>query len=65
MLLPVEDAMKKGYTKVSIRTVGTDVVVLAVAAADILSIDQMWVVFGTGKSFRFLAAHEMAQELGV
>ena len=64
MLLPVQDAMKQGYTKVSIRTVDTDVVVLAVAAAEPLSIDQLWVAFGTGKSFRFLAAHEMAQELG-
>ena len=24
----------------------------------------MWVSFGTGKAFRFLAAHEMAQALG-
>ena len=56
--------MKQGYTKVSIRTVDTDVVVLAVAAAERLSIDQLWVAFGTGKSFRFLAAHEMAQALG-
>ena len=64
MLLHVEDAMKQGYTKVSIRTVDTDVVVLAMAAAERLSIDQMWVAFGTGKGFWFLAAHEMAQALG-
>ena len=64
MLLHVEDATKQGYTKVSIRTVDTDVVVLAVAAAERLSIDELWVAFGTGKSFRFLAAHEMAQALG-
>ena len=63
-LLHVEDATKQGYTKVSIRTVDTDVVVLAVAAAERLSIDELWVAFGTGKSFRFLAAHEMAQALG-
>ena len=56
--------MKQGYTKVSIRIVDTVVVVLAVAAAERLSIDQLWVAFSTGKSFRFLAAHEMAQALG-
>ena len=56
--------MKQGYIKVSIRTVDTDVVVLAVTAAERLSIDELWVAFGTGKSFRFLAAHEMAQALG-
>ena len=64
MLLHVEDRMKQGYTKVSIRTVDTDVVVLALAAAERLGIDELWVAFGTGKSFRLLAAHEMAQALG-
>ena len=58
MLLHVEDAVKQGYTKVSIRTVDTDVVVLPVEAAESLSIDELWVAFGTGKSF--LEAHEMA-----
>ena len=61
MLLHVEDATKQGYTKVSIRIVDTGVVVLAVAAAERLSIVELWVAFGTGKSFRFL---EMAQALG-
>ena len=60
MLLHVEDAVNQGYTHVSIRTVGT----LAVAAAERLRIDQLWVAFGTGKSCRFLAAHEMEQALG-
>ena len=64
MLLHVEDATKQGYTNVSIRTVDTVVVVLALAAAQRLSIDELWVAFGTGKSFRFLAAHEMAQASG-
>ena len=26
--------------------------------------DEVWVSFGTGKVFRFLAAHEMARSLG-
>ena len=64
MLLHVEDATKQGYTTVSIRTVDTDVIVLAVAAAERFSIDELWVAFGTGKSFRFLAVHDMAQALG-
>lgn len=64
MLLHVEDAVRQGYRKVSIRTVDTDVVVLAVTAAGRLDIDELWVAFGTGKNFRFLAAHEMAVALG-
>ena len=64
MLLHAEDAVRQGYSKVSIRTVDTDVVVLAVTAAGRLDIDELWVAFGTGKNFRFLAAHEMAVALG-
>ena len=35
MLLYVEDAVRQGYSKVSIRTVDTDVVVLAVTELDV------------------------------
>ena len=64
MLLHVEDAVKQEYTKVSVRTVDTDVVVLAVTAAQRLNLDQLWVAFATGRSFRLLAAHEIAKTLG-
>ncbi len=47
MLLHVEDAMKQGYAKVSIRTVDTDVVVLALAGAECLRRDELWVAFGS------------------
>ena len=55
--------MKEGYTKASLRTVDT-VLVLAVTAAQRLSITELWVTFGTGRGFRHLAAHEMAKILG-
>ncbi len=55
MLFHAYDAAKQGYTKASIRIVDTGVVVLAVAAAERLSIVELWVAFGTGKSFLFLA----------
>ncbi|KAJ8394095.1 hypothetical protein AAFF_G00049000 [Aldrovandia affinis] len=63
ILLHVQDAVRQGYTKVSIRTVD-NVVILAVAAAGRLDIDELWVAFATGKNFRYLAAHEMAVALG-
>ena len=56
--------MKQGYNKVSIRTVDTDVVVLAVASAQRLNIAELWIAFGAGKKFRYLPAHEMADALG-
>ena len=64
LLLHVKDAVNQGFTKVSIRTVDTDVVVLAVTAAEQLNMDELWVAFGSGKAFRFIAAHEIAQTLG-
>ena len=64
ILLHLEDAVKQGYNKVSIRTVDTDVVVLAVASAHRLNIAELWIAFGAGKKFRYLPAHEMADALG-
>jgi len=52
------------HTKVSIRTVDTDVVIFALTAAGCLDIDKLWVAFATGKNFRYLAAHEMAVAMG-
>ena len=48
----------------SIRTVDTDVLVLAVTTAQRLDIAELWVAFGTGKSVCYLAAHEMVKALG-
>jgi len=47
ILIHVEDAVKQGNTKVTIRTVDTDVVVLAVTSAQHLNIPGLWVAFGT------------------
>ena len=48
-----------------IRTVDTDVVVLAVSVVQELQPeDELWLAFGTGRSFRYLAAHEIAAGLG-
>ena len=52
----------KGYSYV---TVDTDVVVLAVMVSQTLPADtEVWLAFGTGKSFRYLAAHRMSSCLG-
>ena len=55
MLLHVENAD---------RSFDTDAFVLAVTAAQRLNIDELWVAFATGMSFRFLAAHEIAKTRG-
>ena len=47
-----------------IRTADTDVVVLAVAAVAALSLEVLWVSYGTGKSHKVLPAHVFAKALG-
>lgn len=59
LLLHVADAVQKGCKKVTIRTVDTDVVVLAVASFNKIAPDELWVAFGSGSSFRYIAVHQM------
>ena len=61
MLLHVSHAANHGHHKILIKTVDTDVVGLAVSVAQgLLPEDELWLEFCTGKSFRYLAAHEIA-----
>ncbi|KAJ8395934.1 hypothetical protein AAFF_G00026420 [Aldrovandia affinis] len=65
MLLHASHAGQHGHHAILIWTVDTDVVVLAVSLAQELQPeDELWLAFGTGQSFRYLAAHEIAAGLG-
>ena len=67
MILHVADVIQEGYMKMLLRTVDTDVVVLAVAATAKLSTIsdlELWVAFGTGKHFRYIPIHEIVACLG-
>ncbi|CAB3998852.1 Hypothetical predicted protein [Paramuricea clavata] len=59
LLLHVADAVQKGCTKITIRTVDTEVVVLAVASFSKIGPDELWIAFGAGSSFRYIAIHEI------
>ena len=64
MLLHVKDAMNCGFKSVMIRTVDTDVVVVAVALFQGLpNIEQLWIAFGTCNDFRYIPIHEIASAL--
>ena len=63
-LLHVSDSVMHGYHKVMIRTVDSDVLVLAVLAVQQLNIDELWIAFSSGKYFMYLPAYEMAHALG-
>ena len=58
MLLHLEDAVTQSTV---VCTIDTDV---QLSAAQRLDITELWIAFGTGKSFQYLAAHEMAKALG-
>ena len=56
----LEDIVKEGCDKVTIRIVDTNVVV----ASQRLGLIQLLIAYGVGKHVRFLAAHEIATSLG-
>lgn len=65
MMLHVAHAAQHGHHQIQVRTVDTDVVVLAVMVVQKLPAgDELWVAFGTGKNYRYIAAHEIASSLG-
>ncbi len=60
LLLHAADAVQKGFRKVCIRTVDTDVVVLAIAMFDRIDPEEFWIAFGTGSNFRYIPVHSVA-----
>ena len=55
---------RKGHRRIMLRTVDTDVVVLAVSTVVSMENTQLWIAFGTGKHLRYIPAHEIATSLG-
>jgi len=65
MLLHASHAAQNGHQKILTRTVDRDVVGLSVYVAQSLSSEcEFWIALGTGKHYRYLAAHSMAVALG-
>ena len=50
--------------EISIRTVDTDIVVIAVSLFQELNIDKLWIEFGTGRRKRWLPVYSYATKLG-
>ena len=59
-------AAGSGYDTVKIRTVDTDVVVLAISFFSRLSASELWIHYGVGRgrSARLIAVHEISASLG-
>ena len=62
----------EGFENICVRTINTDVLVIAVASVNALKtvegsqckLDQLWLAFGTGKSYRYFPTHSIASQLG-
>lgn len=64
ILLHVADCARLGHRQIIIRTVDSDVVVIAVAAYHLLDVDELWVAIGTGDKYRYMPVHIIASQLG-
>ena len=61
------DMITNGITKIGIRTADTDVLVLALANFNKLyaiGLQELWLLFGTGKNYRNISVHRIAGEIG-
>ena len=55
--------MQKGCRKLCIRTVDTDVVVLAISLFQQINAEELWLAFGTSSSFRYTPIHDVVHEM--
>ena len=58
------DAASNGCNRIRIRSNDTDVIVLAIAVANTLLANEVWVTYGTGKNVHNIPAHTVATSLG-
>ena len=59
MMVHIIHALHHGHHRILIRTVDTDVLVLAVRVAETLTVqDELWLAFGTGNNFCYLTWQE-------
>lgn len=63
IFLHAAEALKKGHHNILIRTVDTDVVVLAVSFSDTYRETQVqiWVAYGTDVNFKYIPTHEISK----
>lgn len=67
IILHVKDAVTHGAQIVVVRCADTDVAVLCISFFHSLStfgLSQLWILYGSGKNKRYIAAHDIALFLG-
>ena len=64
VFLHLQDMSRQGIRSIKIRTVNTDVVVIAIALFSKLSLKELWIEFGTGNNKVFYPVHVICNNLG-
>ena len=64
IFLHLSHAAAQGHRIAYIRTVDSDVVVIAILVFTTLGLSQLWVGFGSGKTFRDIPVHDICSYLG-
>ena len=64
LLLHAHHARITGYENILIRTVDTDVLVIAVAMAEKLGNGHLWLLFGKGNSCRYINVNATMMKIG-
>ena len=60
----IGDMVQNGLQKIKLRTVDTDVIVIALGLYEILALQELWVEFGTGKNKKFFDVNSLYQAIG-
>ena len=64
IILHLDHASSLGHEKAFLRTVNSDIVVLAIAFFEQLGLSELWIGFGTGKTYRDIPVHIIHTQLG-
>ena len=64
IILHLAHASSQGHDKAFVRTVDSDIVVLAIAFYEQLGLSELWIGFGSGKSDRDIPVHSIYAQLG-
>ena len=63
-MLHLHHAADQGHTKAYLRTVDTDVVIIAISQFQELRLSELWIGFGSGKTFTDIPIHVICQQSG-
>ena len=64
IFIHVADAIQEGFKHITIRASDTDLVIIAVSCFQDLNLHELWVAFGSGKSYRHIPVHQIVLQLG-